>query len=787
MLTDRVQRLRQESFEAQPSLSGERAKLITDFYRAEEGKHSSPVMRALAFYHLCAHKTIYIGEDELIVGERGPFPKATPTYPELTCHSLEDLQTLHSRPKTRYTVSDETFRIYEQEIIPYWRGRSMRDRIFARMEPAWLECYQAGLFTEFMEQRAPGHTSLDGKIYQKGLLDFKREIADHLAALDFARDPLAYDKREELLAMEIACDAAILFAERHAALAEELAAHEERPERRRELRRIATVCRWVPAHAPRDFWEALQMYWFIHLGVITELNGWDAFNPGHLDQHLYPFYQRGLQEGTLTREEAKELLCCLWIKFNNQPAPPKVGVTAAESGTYNDFVNINIGGLAPDGSDGVNDLSYLLLEVVDEVHLLQPGCNIQLSRRNPDRFLEAACRVIRKGYGYPSVFNADLVVEELIRMGKDIADARQGGTSGCVETGCFGKEAYILTGYLNLPKVLELALHNGVDPLTGKHLGPKTGDPRTFGSFEEVMAAFEAQLRHIIEVKVRGNQIIERMYATMMPAPFLSVVIDDCIAKGMDYNAGGARYNTSYIQGVGIGTVTDSLSALSHHVFGKRTVSMGTLLEALDGNFQGYETLRALLQNRTPRYGNDNDAADTIMRRVFDAFYRLVEGHPNARGGEYHIDMLPTTCHIYFGAMTGATPDGRLAHQPLSEGISPVQGADRRGPTAVIRSAAKMDHVRTGGTLLNQKFMPRLLETDEGLAGLAQLIRTYFALGGHHIQFNVVSAETLREAQRKPEEYRDLIVRVAGYSDYFCDLGRNLQEEIIARTEHASF
>ncbi|MBC7255953.1 MAG: formate C-acetyltransferase/glycerol dehydratase family glycyl radical enzyme, partial [Chloroflexi bacterium] len=636
-------------------------------------------------------------------------------------------------------------------------------------------------------QRAPGHTSLDGKIYQKGLLDFKRKIADHLAALDFARDPLAYDKREELLAMEIACDAAILFAERHAALAEELAAHEERPERRRELRRIATVCRWVPAHAPRDFWEALQMYWFIHLGVITELNGWDAFNPGHLDQHLYPFYQRGLQEGTLTREEAKELLCCLWIKFNNQPAPPKVGVTAAESGTYNDFVNINIGGLAPDGSDGVNDLSYLLLEVVDEVHLLQPGCNIQLSRRNPDRFLEAACRVIRKGYGYPSVFNADLVVEELIRMGKDIADARQGGTSGCVETGCFGKEAYILTGYLNLPKVLELALHNGVDPLTGKHLGPKTGDPRTFGSFEEVMAAFEAQLRHIIEVKVRGNQIIERMYATMMPAPFLSVVIDDCIAKGMDYNAGGARYNTSYIQGVGIGTVTDSLSALSHHVFGKRTVSMGTLLEALDGNFQGYETLRALLQNRTPRYGNDNDAADTIMRRVFDAFYRLVEGHPNARGGEYHIDMLPTTCHIYFGAMTGATPDGRLAHQPLSEGISPVQGADRRGPTAVIRSAAKMDHVRTGGTLLNQKFMPRLLETDEGLAGLAQLIRTYFALGGHHIQFNVVSAETLREAQRKPEEYRDLIVRVAGYSDYFCDLGRNLQEEIIARTEHASF
>lgn len=787
MLSERVRRLRQQSYEAEPVLSSERAELMTRFYRAEEGKHSTPVLRALAFKHLCAHKTIYIGEDELIVAERGPFPKATPTYPELTCHSLDDLRTLDARPKTRYRVSKETLQVYEQEIIPYWRGRSMRDRIFQRMEPAWLACYEAGLFTEFMEQRAPGHTTLDDKIYRKGLLDLKQEIAASLARLDLAADPLAYDKREELLAMEIACDAAILFAERHADLAERMAAAETRPERRRELERIAQVCRWVPAHAPRDLWEAIQMYWFVHLGVITELNGWDAFNPGHLDQHLCPFYARDLASGALTREQAKELLACLWVKFNNQPAPPKVGVTAAESGTYNDFVNINLGGLAPDGADGVNELSYLLLEVVDEMHLLQPGSNVQLSRRNPDHFLLAACRIIRKGYGYPSVFNADVVVEEMVRAGKQIADARQGGTSGCVETGCFGKEAYILTGYLNLPKILELALHNGVDPLTGRRIGVETGDPRQFRSFEGLFSAFEAQLRHVIGIKLRGNQIIERMYALDAPAPFLSVLIDDCIAKGVDYNAGGARYNTSYIQGVGIGTITDSLAALRQYVFDERSASMAELLDALQRDFQGCEALRARLLNRSHRYGNDDDYADALMQRVFEVYYRLVEGRPNAKGGQYHIDMLPTTCHIYFGAMTGATPDGRLAGSPLSEGISPVQGADRRGPTAVIRSAAKMDHVRTGGTLLNQKFMPRLLETEDGLAQLAHLVRSYFNLGGHHIQFNVVGADTLRQAQRHPEQHRDLIVRVAGYSDYFCDLGVELQEEIIARTEQASF
>jgi formate C-acetyltransferase len=783
----RTARLRKQSLDAVPEISPERAILMTEFYQVNQGKHSIPVMRAKSFHYLCEKKTIYMGKEELIVGERGPRPKAVPTYPELTCHSLEDLRILNSRPKTNYAADEACTKIYEEMIIPYWRGRSMRDRIFGELPPEWREAYSAGMFTEFMEQRAPGHTVLDDKIYRKGMLDFKREIARALAALDFLNDPEAYDKQEELKAMDISCDAVILFARRHADLAAQMAGEESDPAHKAELVKIAEVCSHVPAHAPRDFHEALQYYWFCHLAVITELNGWDAFNPGHLDQHLLPFYNQGLAGGTLTRERARELLEAFFVKFNNHPAPPKVGVTAAESGTYTDFANINIGGLLPDGSDGSNEVSHLLLDIVDEMHLLQPSSNIQLSRKSPDAFLKHALKVIRQGYGFPSVFNADAVVQEQLRQGKTLEDARAGGCSGCVEVGAFGKEAYILTGYFNLVKVLELALHNGIDPLTKKKLGIETGEPDSFSSFDDLFEAFKKQLHHFVEIKIRGNRIIERMYATLMPAPFLSVIIDDCIRQGRDYNAGGARYNNTFIQLVGIGSITDSLSAVRQMVFDEKTMTLGEMVKALDADFAGRELLRQRLVNRTRKYGNDDDYADELMVRTFKTCFEEIDNRPDGRGGRYRVEMLPTTCHVYFGSVTGAMPDGRKAGLPLSEGISPVQGADRRGPTAVIRSAAKMDHLKTGGTLLNMKFTPSLVAGEDGIDKWANLVRSYFKMDGHHMQFNVVRAETLRKAQADPESYRDLIVRVAGYSDYFCDLSTELQEEIITRTEHDSF
>ncbi len=786
-MNPRTFQLRQESLDAVPTLSLERAQLMTAFYKEHLGRHSVPVMRALAFHHLCEHKTLWMGEGELIVGERGPRPKAVPTYPELTCHSVEDLRILDSRSKTSYRVNAAMIEAYEKEIIPYWRGRSMRDQIFQELSPEWQTAYHAGVFTEFMEQRAPGHTVLDGKIYGKGMRDFLVDIARSEAALDFERAPEALDKREQLKAMEIACVALIRFAERHAELAETLALASDDPARQEELRRIAATCRRVPAHAPRDFQEALQYYWFCHLGVITELNGWDAFSPGHLDQHLWPFYQRGLQDGTLSREKAKELLECFFVKFNNHTAPPKVGVTAAESGTYTDFANLNLGGLRPDGSDGSNDVTHLLLEIIDEMHLLQPSSNVQVSRKTPDAVLKHALRVIRKGYGFPSLFNADSVVEEQLRQGKTLEDAREGGCSGCVEVGAFGKEAYILTGYFNLVKMLELALHDGVDPRTGKQLGPRTGAASELGDFDALFKAFEAQTRHFLDIKIRGNQLIERLFATRMPVPFLSVLTDDCIAKGRDYNAGGARYNNTFIQAVGIGSLADSLSALQELVFEQGALDLPGMVQALDADFAEREILRQRLLNKTHKYGNDDDYADDLMLRAFHFLFENIDDRPNGKGGAYRLEMLPTTCHVYFGQVCQASSDGRKAGEPLSEGISPVQGADRCGPTAVLQSAGKMDHVKTGGTLLNMKFTPGLLEGDAGIEGLHHLVRTYFKLDGHHVQFNVVSVGTLREAQAHPEAHRDLIVRVAGYSDYFLDCSLELQKEIIHRTEHHAF
>ncbi len=786
-MNERIQRLRKQSVETEPTLSIERALLMTEAYQKYQGKVSIPVLRALSFKHIMENKTLVINDGELILGERGPKPQSAPTYPELCCHSIEDFETIDQRDKIFFRVDEATLKAQEETIIPYWQGKSIRDLIMNQMTDEWRDCYDAGIFTEFMEQRSPGHTVADGKIYRKGMLGFKADIAEQLQALDYVNDSEAYAKQEQLKAMDIACDALMIYAKRYAEYAKEAAEQTADSVRKAELLNLAAICEHVPANPPRTFHEALQMYWFVHLGVITELNTWDAFSPGKLDLHLYPFYQAETAAGTLNRDQAKELLESFWVKFNNQPAPPKVGITLKESGTYTDFCNINIGGVKPDGTDAVNELSYLLLEIIADMRILQPSTNVQVSRKNPDRFVIEAGKVIREGMGFPSVFNTDAVIEELLRQGKSLEDARQGGTSGCVEVGAFGKEAYILTGYFNMVKVLEITMHNGLDPQTGKQIGLKTGEPAEFKSIEDLLAAFKKQVSYFIDIDIRGNNIIEQIYAQNMPSPFMSVVIEDCIKKARDYNNGGARYNSRYIQFVGLGSITDCLSSINKHIFTDKTMTMEHMLEVLAVDFKGYEKERQIFLNKTPKYGNDDDGADSLIMGMFEVIYELVNGRPTPTGGSYRVEMLPTTCHVYFGSVVGATPDGRSAGFALSEGISPVQGADMNGPTAVIKSAAKLDHLRTGGTLLNIKFTPQILAQEEGVEALKDLIRTYFRMDGHHVQFNVVDSKILRKAQETPEQYKDLIVRVAGYSDYFNNLTPELQEEIIARTEQHTF
>ena len=785
-MNERINALREKTLCTQPSISIERAILLTEFYKSGEAERVSvPVGRALAFKYLLENKTLCVNEGELIVGERGPGPHQTPTYPEICTHSLKDFEILDTREKISFKVDDDTSEIQKEKIIPFWKGRSLRDRIFSEVDSEWIDCYEAGMFTEFMEQRAPGHTVLDNKIYKKGFNDFIKDIDESISGLDFYNDPDAFDKREELKAMKIAAGALVSFAHRNSEYLSELAEKEGEAQRRNELNLLSEICRRVPENPPGTFHEALQYYWFVHIGVITELNTWDSFNPGRLDQHLYPFYKNDLSNGTLTKDKAKELLESFWVKFHNQPAPPKVGVTAQESNTYTDFCLINLGGLTEEGNDAVNELTYLILDVIEEMRILQPSSMIQVSKKNPDQFLKRALNIIKTGFGQPSVFNTDSIIQELLRQGKSIIDARNGGASGCVETGAFGKESYILTGYFNIPKVLEITLNNGIDPRTGKQLGLKTGRPEEFKAYQDLFEAFKEQLNYFIDLKIKGNLVIEKLWAEYLPAPFLSILIDDCVKNGRDYNAGGARYNSSYIQGVGMGTITDCLSSIRYNVFDKKKFSMNELISALGKNYEGFKSIRKLVMNETPRYGNDDDYADEILKDVFESYFESIDGRPNTKGGHFRINLLPTTCHVYFGSVLGATPDGRLAKKPVSEGISPVQGADRKGPTAVLKSAAKIDHLRTGGTLLNQKFTPRILSDNSGIEKVLHLIRAYFKLDGHHIQFNVVSADTLRKAQKEPENYRDLIVRVAGYSDYFVNLVPDLQEEIIRRTEHA--
>ncbi len=782
-MNERIQKLRELSVTTPVHIDLERAKIETDFYKENDGKYSIPVMRAMVLKEYFSKKTLYLGDGELIIGEKGRDPQASPTFPELCCHSVEDMVVMSERELVSFHTTEEDRKLQAEEIIPYWTGRSMREKILARMTPEWHECYSAGMFTEFMEQRGPGHTCGGEQVFTTGYMDYKEKIHQTMEALDYINDPDAVNKCEELKAMDISCDAVIILGERYHELALEMAEKEGDETRKKELLQIAANLEVVPAHKPQTYWQAIQLYWFTHLAVTTELNPWDAFSPGRLDQHLNPYYERDVEAGILDDERALELLECLWVKFYNQPAPVKVGITLKESATYTDFANINTGGVTPDGRNGVNNVSYLILDCMDEMKLVQPNSNVTISKKTPAKFLKRACEVSRRGWGQPAFYNTEAQIMELINAGKNLEDARRGGSSGCVETGAWGSEAYILTGYLNIPKVFQLTLFNGFDQYSGKQIGLKLGYAKDFKTYEELWEAFRKQLAHIVDIKIRGNNVIEQLYAQEMPAPCLSVVTNDCISNAKDYNAGGARYNTNYIQGVGIGTVTDCLAAVKYNVFDRQNFTMEELIEAMEHDYEGYDAIYRMVHDKTPKYGNDDDYADDIMQEVFELYRSSITGRPNMKGGKYGVDMLPTTCHVYFGDVILATPNGRKAHKPVSEGISPEKSADTNGPTAVIKSCAKMDHLATAGTLLNQKFTPDVVAGEEGLDHMASLIRSYFSMDGHHIQFNVIDRQTLIDAQNNPEEYKDLIVRVAGYSDFFRNLSKPLQDEIIERTE----
>jgi formate C-acetyltransferase len=614
-----------------------------------------------------------------------------------------------------------------------------------------------------------------------GFKGIKEQIMHALERLEHS-DQDADKKRAYYQALLTTANAVIVFANRHAEEAERLASDCQDATRKAELEAIAEICRRVPEHPAATYHEALQSFWFVHLALNLESNSY-AISPGRFCQYIYPFYKQDLDKGVLTRAQGQELLNCLWLKFAELTVA-KEGGTAKASNTYADFQNLNVGGLKADGSDGTNDISYMCLEAQMDLLLPQPQLSCLISAKTPHEFLLKASELARMGTGMPAMFNADETVLALTEKGKSLKDARSGGINGCVEITAQGCDNMASSGYVNLVMCLMLALNNGRNLQTGTQFGPQTGNPEDFSSIEDLWSAFEKQVHAMVDIKQQYDNAARKAFAEVCPVLVTSLVVDDCIEKGRDFHQGGARYNSPMMCGVGTGTVADSVAAIERHVFQDNTFSLTEVVVALQVNFEGHDEMRELFWNKTPKFGNNDLGVDKNAARLVEMFSDVLNRFTNAESEKYAANMIPTTAHLPFGELTGATPDGRLAEEPLSEGVSPVQGKDSSGPLAVLTSIARIDHARTAGTLLNMKFSPDSLKGDVALRKFANMIRTYFDMGGHHIQFNVVSRETLLDAQAKPEDYRSLLIRVAGYSDYFVMLSKDVQDEVISRNEH---
>jgi len=780
--SDRVRLGIERNRNTRPEVHPFRAVAVTRSYQETEGEPIA-IRRGQMLYRVLAEQPVTIQQDELIVGMKTLTPRGSPVYPEINCAWIErDLDRLATRRDTPFYVSDATKRILREEVFPYWRNRQIADRINAVVPPDIWRADERGVIYNYFRSRTIGHfQAAYDKVLAKGLEGIIADVERSRERLD-ARGANDAGRRQFLESVALACRGAILFAGRYAEEVRRLAGMEADPVRRAELEQIAATLEQVPARPARSFREALQSFWITHLVLNLETSG-HAFGPGRFDQYLYPFYRQSIDSGEITPEQAQELLDCLWVKFDEITLAKDSGESQTSS-SYPDFQNLNIGGLTRGGRDAVNELSFMCLDALEHTRLPQPGLSAQIASVTQPKFLLRCCEVLRLGTGMPAMFNSDVMVLGMVNRGKTLSDARASSLNGCVAAFCDGKDRMASSGYFNLAKALELALNDGVDRMTGEPLGLRTGDPRTFASFEDVMAAFTAQVEHFVDMKVRYDDLVRGIYAEHCPVPFTSAVIDDCIATATDWHAGGSRYKIATLSGVAVGTVADALSAIRTHVFERGTFGMAELVEALDRNWEGREIMRQTLANKTPRYGNDDDRADDLAVRVQDIFCTAVERHTDIQGAKYWVDLLPTTSHIALGEVTGATPDGRRAGSWLSEGVSPVQGYDRKGPTATTRSVAKLDHARTNGTLLNVKINPQTVQNDRDLHKLAALIRGYFSQGGHHMQFNIVDRELLLEAMDHPERHRNLLIRVAGYSDYFTLLSREIQQEILSRAEH---
>jgi pyruvate formate-lyase/glycerol dehydratase family glycyl radical enzyme len=781
---ERGQRLRRRVISARPHLCIERARFVTESYRETEHEHILS-RRVKAFESIMRNMSVFILEDELIVGHQASRQRSAPLYPEFAVEWIaEEIDLFETRPQDRFIVPDEVKKEFLHDIYPYWKGRTLSDRVHSYMtEEIRLQRFVGGVFNiSGHEDNGLGHVALDyRKVLQEGLRGIIADIESRLTTLELWR-PEDYRRMIFYEACMSMCESAITFANRYAVRAWEMAKDEKDAVRREELVRISEICKRVPEHPARTFHEALQSFWFLQLLPQIYDNG-VSISPGRLDQYMYPYFAADIEEGIMSRERAQELLESMWVKLT-EPIKIYRAEDAAFHAGYPMGQNLCVGGVGPDGIDATNDLSYRCLEAHSHMLLMQPNFTARLHLRTPHTFLMKVCEAIRLGNGMPQITNDEVVVLALTGIGISLPEARDYVPIGCVETAPPNVWGRLNGGYLNLAKIVELALNNGKCRISGELVGPETGDPCRFGSFDEVMEAFRVQMQYTMEHQVTWDNLIDRAHAEFMPTPFTSIMVGDCIEKGRDVTEGGARYNYTAPYGVGIANAGNALYAVKKMVFEDKTVSMEELIDALDTDFRDREDLRQLLINKVPKYGNDIPAVDRLAREVADIFLDAMQGYETYRGGPFVGSFIPVASYVALGRATGATPDGRRAREPLADGISPSNGTDLEGPTAVFKSVCALDHRRIpNGVIFNQKIHPQVLATDEGMAKFAELIRSYITLGGCHVQFNVVTADTLRDAQRNPEKHQGLVVRVAGYSAFFNEIHRDVQDSIITRTE----
>jgi len=765
----------------------ERARLLTESYRHTEAK---PVIlrQAKAFYHVLSEMTVFILDDELIVGHQTSKHRGVPVYPETDSRYLrEEIDLFPIRDQDRLIVLEKDKKELLNEILPFWENRNTGDLVFERTpdetKKVWL--HEHGIFhPELHVHGSYGHWIPDfKKILEEGMDHQIEVVTEKLRSLN-PLDPLGLEKREFYESLLICCDAAILFANRYAQKAWELSKNESDLRRKKELELIATVCERVPAKPARTFHEALQAYWFTMLLCWISQSG-TAISCGRFDQLMYPYFRRDIERGTITKDEAHELLEALWIKHTEIMRNYDCHCARYFAG-WSVSVHMDVGGMDARGLDATNELTYMCMDAEEKVANTQPNFSLRVHDASPQDLLLRAIEVVRKVHtGKPAFFNDDAIVPALLSDGVPLEGARDYGIIGCVEMvpqqGTCGITNAAMS---NLAKALELALNDGKCRLCGQQYGPRTGDPRNFGTFAELLQAFEKQIAWYVAHMVQALNTIERVHSEICPQPFASLVTKGCVEKGQDFTRGGPVFNYTGPQGVGLADVADSLAAIRKFVFEEKTLSIEELLAVLDADFGENEPLRQVLL-AAPKYGNDDDSVDDLARYVARVYCSEVSKYRNTRGGHYRPGMYAVSSNVPLGLNVGALPSGRKAKEPLADGgLSVKHGMDRHGPTAAVKSVAKVDHaLSTNGTLLNQKFHPSALDSQEGREKLATLIRTYFALGGNHIQFNCIDADTLRDAKKHPEKYRSLVVRVAGYSAYFVDLDPGVQDDIIARTE----